>query len=69
MNNAIRIQSVEDNTISYAENLVGFNTGRVGIICSKFPSYKALLTRRKMNHILANTTHFESKIIPCNLSL
>lgn len=67
MNNAIRIQSVEDNTTSYAENLVEFNTGRVGIICSKFPSYKALLKRRKMNRILVYTTHFHSKITTCSI--
>ena len=69
MNNAIKIQSITDGHTSYAEGLMDdINFAYIGIRCRRDISNLVILTRRNMNRILVNTTHFKSKITPCHLS-
>lgn len=67
MNNAIKIQSITNGHISYAECLIDDNPNYLGISCRRDISDLVILTRRNMNRILVNTAHFKSKITPCHL--
>lgn len=69
MNNAIKIiTDTRCGVVSYAKELMWINDNKnVAITCSNTEPF--IQTRKNMNRILVYTTHFKSKIIPCNLSL
>ena len=70
MNNAIKVQSISNGHISYAERIINVDIqdSAIAICCRRDISNLVILTRRDMNRILIYTTDFKSKIIPCHLS-